>query len=49
MKTQKYMHVEPRTGRLIDRQRIVRLLRTAASEAGQSEARRQWIRAATQC
>lgn len=48
MKTQTYLPAEPRTGH-IDRQRVVRLLRAAASEAGQSDARRQWIRAATQC
>ena len=32
-----------------DRQRAVHLLRAAASDVGQSDARRQWIRAATQC
>lgn len=40
--------VQPRTGHN-ERQRAVRLLRAAASDVGQSEARRQWIRAATQC
>lgn len=32
-----------------DRQRAIHLLRIAASDVGQSDARRQWIRAATQC
>lgn len=48
MKTQSYLPVDPRTGHT-DRQRAICLLRAAASEAGQTEARRQWIRAATQC
>ncbi|MGV0624766.1 hypothetical protein [Mycolicibacter minnesotensis] len=47
-KMQPYLLIDPRT-RLGDHQRAVRLLRAAASQAGQSDARRQWIRAATQC
>ena len=48
MKTQKYLPIDLRIGNG-DHQRVIRLLRAAASEAGQSDARRQWIRAATQC
>lgn len=48
MKTQKYLPVEPQVGHG-DHQQVIRLLRAAAAEAGQSEARREWIRAATQC
>ena len=39
---------QPRTGHG-DYQRAIYVLRAAASPVGQSDARRQWIRAATQC
>lgn len=49
MKTQTCLSAEPRDGHG-DYQRAVHLLRAAATcDAGQSDARRQWIRAATQC
>lgn len=48
MKTPTYLPTQPRGGRG-DYQRAVHVLRAAASDVGQSEARRQWIRAATQC
>lgn len=48
MKTQPCLPAQPR-GEHGDYQRAVYVLRAAASDVGQSEARRQWIRAATQC
>ncbi|MFL0177996.1 MULTISPECIES: hypothetical protein [unclassified Mycobacterium] len=48
MKKYTYLPLDPRAGH-VDRQRVIHLLRAAAAEAGQSDARRQWIRAATQC
>jgi hypothetical protein len=50
MKTPTCLHGQPLGGHG-DYQRAVHLLRVAAasSDAGQSDARRQWIRAATQC
>ncbi|MEB3022785.1 hypothetical protein [[Mycobacterium] crassicus] len=48
MKTQPCLPTPPRGG-LGDYQRAVYVLRAAASDVGQSDARRQWIRAATQC
>lgn len=51
MKTQTCLPAQPRGGggHQGDYQRAVHLLRAAATEVGQSDARRQWIRAATQC
>ncbi len=48
MKTQEYRPVDWRDGHG-DHQRVIRLLRAAASKRGQSDARSQWIRAATRC
>ena len=48
MKKQTYRPVEPRAG-YNDHQRVVRRLRAAAADDDQSDAQRQWIRAATQC
>lgn len=48
MKTQAYVPAEPRIT-LNEYERAVNLLRSAASDARQSDARRRWIRAATQC
>lgn len=49
MKTRICLPAPPRDGHA-DYQRAVHLLRAAAScDVGQSDARRQWIRAATQC
>jgi hypothetical protein len=48
MKTTTYPPTEIRAGH-IARQRLVRRLRAAAAEAAQTDARRQWVRAATQC
>ncbi|MEB3071150.1 hypothetical protein [[Mycobacterium] vasticus] len=48
MKTQPCLPAPPR-GCQGDYQRAVHVLRAAASDAGQSDARRQWIRDATQC
>lgn len=48
MQTQPCLPAPPRAGHG-DYQRAVHILRAAASKADQSDARRQWIRAATQC
>lgn len=49
MTTQTCLPAQPPRDGHGDYQRVVRLLRAAASDVGQSDARRQWIRAATQC
>jgi hypothetical protein len=49
MNTQPCLHAQPRGGHRDD-QRAVHLLRVAATcDVGQSDARREWIRASTQC
>ncbi|WP_165604343.1 MULTISPECIES: hypothetical protein [Mycolicibacter] len=49
MTTQTCLPAQQPRGGHGDYQRAVHLQRAAASEAAQSDARRQWIRAATQC
>ncbi|MBS9534604.1 hypothetical protein KIH27_13505 [Mycobacterium sp. M1] len=48
MTTQTHAPAERRMS-LSDYERAIQLLRIAASDARQSDARRRWIRAATQC
>ena len=48
MTTPTHAPTERRMG-LGDYERAIHLLRIAASDARQSDARRRWIRAATQC
>lgn len=48
MKTQSFLSAQPGAAHS-DRQRAVHLLRAAATDTGQCDARREWIRAGTQC